>query len=348
ELPGAAQLPLGRFRLIFVLAISIAAGLSADRLARDRRSRWVASLTLAIGLAALHFTIPPDESAWQLAWRVLASMGLVSILAVLWIDRLRPRLIEIACGFVLLELLTFGLRFHPLTPGAYDLRPPAVWDPRGFDPMRPGLALQLLRARLDRPALVGMFLQRAPIDQGFLNFLGIRFLLTGPKTALGADWQERYRETRIVLWENESALPIFFVPDRVVPCGSDRAAIAFTQTNEDFQARSCAKGISTERPQEGSVRIAAVTPNGFHLAVDAPKPLIVASSVTWMPGWNLQVDDRVSKVLVVNSAFLGAAVETGSHDLLFEYTPWQWWVGWLCCLASLAVGVLLISRPSFR
>ncbi len=376
--PFLSQLPLGRLRLIFVLATAIAAGLSFDRVVQDRRARSIAAILMASGLVVLQFIIPEVESPWQAAWRWSVSAGLLATLLTLSIPKLRRRFAGIAIVVVLVDLALFGLRFHPITPSAMDLRPPeaiiylraqwrsegapwrvsaingrmlpylssayGLWDPRGFDPMRPGDALQLLRERLDRPALVGLFLQRAPLDQGFLDFLGVRYLLTGSHDQPGPSWSESYRDNRVVVWENKTALPLFFVPERIVPCESNAAALEFAKVNEDFQKRTCVSTEPENSLQKGTVSSISVAPNSFAVEIESSSEAIVASSVTWMPGWKLHINSQPAEIVKTNGAFLGAEVGTGQSVLRFYYTPWQWRIGWIGFFLALALGLLVAVR----
>lgn len=370
HLPLFAHAGHGRLRLLWDLALALAAGLVLERLVATRGARRLTLVLLAAMAGALLLLRPVGETSWQTAWLTLALAGLVATFFTLATAPLRRFFPAVAVVAVVVELFALGARYHPLVPAAMDLQAPplvrylqaareeasqpfrvtavggrflpylpayyGLWDPRGFDPMRPGAALQLLRERLHRPATGGFFLQRFELDAPLHAYLGVRYVMAGSEPP-PPPWRAVHGGVSGAIWENPQALPLFFFPARVESRADRDAALRFARRCDDFAARAVIEG--SERPQgaqQGQVTIQGLHANGYELAVASPSGGVVASSVTWMPGWQLTVDGEPATVGRVNGAFLGFTVPAGSSHVRLHYAPGGWRWGWIFCALALA------------
>jgi hypothetical protein len=186
-LPGLEHAAHARMRLLWVLPVAVAAGLSLEPLLGELRDRRRAALAATMAVVAAVGAVlgivlvssPPDHP-WQQAWAVVTLAGLGGLLLALAMPRLRPAAPWIAIGVVALDLALLSVRFHPVLPPEQALEPPPVllplmaearaagpfrvtaedwdltpnlgavyglWDPRGSDPMRPAGPARLIGRR---------------------------------------------------------------------------------------------------------------------------------------------------------------------------------------------------------
>jgi hypothetical protein len=79
--------------------------------------------------------------------------------------------------------------------------------------------------------------------------------------------------------------------------------------------------------------------------------LVVLSDVDY-PGWELTIDGRPAPIYRVNLAMRGAAVEAGTHRLVYSYRPRSFRVGCVVSLVGLAglvlAGAYCAARPAAR
>jgi hypothetical protein len=185
-IPGLAEIPLGRLRLLAVLAVAIAAGLAVEELREGRGRRVLAAATLVaagVGLAL----VPPPLHAWQRAWWIASLAGAATCAGVLVVPRWRRFLPWVAVAATVADLVLLGVRYNPLLPATLDLEMPAalrpilaerqrgpfrtlgiagdllpnlgalygLWDPRAYDPVHPDASREVIAAAWrTRPSLV--------------------------------------------------------------------------------------------------------------------------------------------------------------------------------------------------
>lgn len=132
SLPGFEDLAHGRWRIYWILAVAVAAGLSVEALQRSRLGRTVfAALTVvAVGLlVGLGTPLAP----WLRAWWWSTAIGALAVLAVPWglsrptLEKPRRRLVSgIALAAIALDLGLLGIRYNPAVAPKMDLAPPPV------------------------------------------------------------------------------------------------------------------------------------------------------------------------------------------------------------------------------
>ena len=126
--PGLAIVPGARLRLLVVLAISLAAGLSIDVLPVRRLASWVAAGCIGAMSIALLLVRPPD-AAWQRAWWIATLVGAGACFVALVLPSLRRSFRWVAVVATVVDLALLGVRYNPLVPPALDLAPPPVMRP---------------------------------------------------------------------------------------------------------------------------------------------------------------------------------------------------------------------------
>jgi uncharacterized membrane protein YfhO len=75
--------------------------------------------------------------------------------------------------------------------------------------------------------------------------------------------------------------------------------------------------------------------NQFTLEAESATGGTVISSVSYAPGWQVEMDGRRSPALEVNAAFLGFKVPPGRHAVRLVYRP----AGWTWGLVLFGLGV---------
>lgn len=379
-IPLLGHTGLSRLRIVWVIAVALAAGLSLERLAaipeRGRgRGRALTLALLAVGGLALAFR--PPAAPWERAWWGTALLGAAAALATLALPRLRRAFVPVALAGLACELFLLGVRYQPSLPPSFDLAPPpalaglvaltqrpgppfrilaeggelypylaalyGLWDARGEDAMRPFDAASFLRRRLRTGAGREQNLKLAgdALQRSAVDYLSVRFALTGHRRHLPPPWRWAWNDQGGRVWENPEALPLFFLPHRFVRAEAGEA-LRLTLANLDFGALGVAAGPAVPpMPQEGGTDAIRPRSNGFDLDVRSPTGGTVVSSVSYAPGWQCEVDGRPGAVFEVNSAFLGFAVPPGAHRVRLDYRPAGWRRGLLLC--ALAVGAVLVS-----
>jgi acetyl/propionyl-CoA carboxylase alpha subunit len=107
-----------------------------------------------------------------------------------------------------------------------------------------------------------------------------------------------------------------------------------------MELRLCAEDPSRDfLPQLGEVLAWELTANGFSGEARLAQPGIVATSLTWMPGWGVRTDRGALRTCKVNGGFLGFELPAGSHRFVAQYRP----RGWLLFVALGGVGLLLLG-----
>lgn len=227
-----------------------------------------------------------------------------------------------------------------------------LWDPRGNDPMEPFRSRRLMTRRLSHghPDRHGHARLIAPFDLPALRMLGVRYLLTAPSRRLPPPWRRAFRAPDGAVWRVPGALDLFFVPRRVQPV-ADAAAARAASSNQDFAELAVYEGPGgapdrappgPAAAQRGRLWLRALRPNGFEMVTESRNGMVVASSVSDVPGWRVRIDDRpASPPLRVNWAFLGFRAPPGVHRVELEYRPRGWTRGW--ALFWLAAGIAASS-----
>ena len=90
-----------------------------------------------------------------------------------------------------------------------------------------------------------------------------------------------------------------------------------------------------------SVVVLKIDPERVELAADLRAPGVIVLAETYYPGWELTIDGQPAPILRVNRMMRGAAVEAGSHRLVYTYRPRSFRLGMMISLAALAVVALL-------
>jgi hypothetical protein len=297
--------------------------------------------------------------------------------------RLRPAFPWVAVGCLALDLALLGIRYQPVVPRSFDLAPAPVvtfmaeearasaepfrvvaegndlipdvaamyglWDPRGYDPMRPAGAAYMVgrsflqRYKVGRPVRLRNRRFPAHLKPAF-DYLGVRYLLAQHRRRLPRPWERALNHTGGRVWRNPGALPLFFMPAGARRVGDHDEAVRLSLANRDFSALGVSEGSpdSPSRPQQGKVRLARVLPNGFDLEVVTPTGGLVVSSVSHARGWRLKVEGREAGVRRVNGGFLGFEVPPGAHRARLDYRPKSWiWGLWLFGLGILGIAAAL-------
>jgi hypothetical protein len=114
--------------------------------------------------------------------------------------------------------------------------------------------------------------------------------------------------------------------------------------------------VETERPEAlrpfvrggksrsiESVDFDQIEPCRVELTAHLGEPGLVVLADVFYPGWRLTVDGKATEILRVNRMMRGAAVDAGTHRLVYTYQPLSFRVGMVISLCALAVTVVLIA-----
>lgn len=206
---------------------------------------------------------------------------------------------------------------------------------------------------------------------GLLNIMAVRAIAVTPEgnlaagSAPGLRLRNRGNEDRVVVYENENALPrIYWASSWRMVLDMPSAVAALCEA--DFQARGeCVvapnePGIShlvrtVAGDRSGEAKQAENVPTILSLHDDpecqiyettsaAPGILVVHDS--YAPGWRVKVDDAPAPLLEVNGLFRGVALSAGTHQVVFQYRPRSVMLGATVSLTSvcaLLLGMLLAA-----
>jgi hypothetical protein len=100
------------------------------------------------------------------------------------------------------------------------------------------------------------------------------------------------------------------------------------------------------RDDSDNVRFVSHSPQRLELEVNMKRPGVVVLADVNYPGWELSIDGVRSPILRTNLLMRGAAVEAGTHRLIYAYRPWSFFLGLgLSALGGVAlIGVAAWAR----
>jgi len=96
----------------------------------------------------------------------------------------------------------------------------------------------------------------------------------------------------------------------------------------------------TARPSE-TVEVSYPSPTRVELTAKLDQPGIVVLADVFYPGWRLSINGEPATIYRVNRMMRGAAVEAGTHKLVYTYEPNSFRFGGMISLAGLAASVIL-------
>ncbi len=346
-----------RMRFLWVLAAALLAGSLTSEIASVPLRRRLGAALVLLGIATAIQGVVQEAPLPQRAWRLGAGGGAVAAGVLAWTAGGLGGLALALPTLTLLDASLAGARYNAVDPEHRTLETPAVvralqaavaeehepvrsvaigpvlpgylpsiyglLDPRGWDPMRPADALQLLRPRLDRPALRGAFQQRQELDLGLHRFLGIRYVLAREERSPGPPWVRGLTVGEVTLWRNPQAWPLVFVPRAVAYRTRDRirAQLSAGEWPETVLVEDPAEA---DREQDGRVLAYTLGPDGFRGEVDLARAGLVGTSFTWMPGWSVEADQSEVSTHRIDGGFLGFDLPAGSHHFEARYRPRGW------------------------
>ncbi len=94
-----------------------------------------------------------------------------------------------------------------------------------------------------------------------------------------------------------------------------------------------------------SVEVTVHEPNRVVLRATLEKPGVVVLADTYYPGWRLQVDGKSAPIIRTNRMMRGAAVEAGTHELVYTYEPDSFRIGSIGTGIGLIVTLLILLWP---
>jgi uncharacterized membrane protein YfhO len=256
-----------------------------------------------------------------------------------------------------IRMVATGSMFFPNTPAVYGFE-----DIRAHDPMSNGRYLGVMRVQ-GAYDTADYFARWENLQTRMLDYLNVKYVVSTPE-AQPAD-SERYTQVYKgrdgQIFENHDVQPRFFVSENIVlefrkdqyvhqlakhADWAHTAVLNRLPVDSDTMRTDLLAGRPESAPK-ASLKINAAAPTDYRMRVDAPRHVLVVSSIPFWPGWKVQANGKWVEPLLVNGAFLGFTVRPGSTDVRVLYDPVSWKLGVgisLLTLLGLAVGPAAGSR----
>jgi hypothetical protein len=143
--------------------------------------------------------------------------------------------------------------------------------------------------------------------------------------------------------------PIWQAPGRIV---FDPKETAWIEEDDVAALRKFQSGASPRSSE--AVRVSYPDPQEVVLEAELQSPGLIVLADVYYPGWTLTIDGQEAPMYRVNRLMRGAAVEAGTHRLVYSYRRPPSFVvgGWisisgLSILALLAIGFLVRPGAAF-
>ena len=232
-------------------------------------------------------------------------------------------------------------------------------DVRAHDPMAGGRYVGVLRV-LTGYDTEDYFPKWADLETGLVDFLNVKYILTPKGAELSDPGRFRLlydgRDGRI--FENLSVLPRVFPIRNVILEFRDDVFITRLKEHGEWSTTAILETLPVENDQmrtdllaprapsspEATMSIVSAAPTRIRARVNAPRYTLIATSISWWPGWKVRTSQRDLNPLRINGTFFGFAVPPGNHDVEIYYRPMTFWVGVWVALATVAAIVLVRLR----
>jgi hypothetical protein len=330
--PGPDPAAFARLRL-GSLALQLATLAAALLLMAFRSTPWRAAGLAAVAaaeLVALHGPAHPPVPA-ELYYPVLPPIALIQ-------ERLDPWH----------RMSGLGPALRPNFASVY-----GVADPRTSNPAKPAGFVAAIR-RIDAfpgRATDGFVAPEDPLYQ----LLGVRFLITVPRTFLPKPYRLVSRGGGAWVYQNRLALPLFFLPAAVQPCPAVTSWSDCTAGIPDFASLAAVHasplpiaGWAAVHPEASALDLGAVRPDHLHARARLAEPRLLASSIYQDGNWKLLVGGIPHRTTLANGPFVAAWLPAGKPedlDLDLLYRPGSVVAGLAVAALALAVGAGLWGAP---
>jgi hypothetical protein len=197
----------------------------------------------------------------------------------------------------------------------------------------------------------GRYYEVENLNSPVLDLLNVRYMIArnplpaNEKYGLLATLPAHY------LYENQRALPRFFLVEKTIGAASmDEALARMRSPNYDPARVAVVEGASErEYPAGGDSAVQVVTyePNRVVLESDSHEDRFLVTSEADYPGWRASIDGAEAPIIRTNVAFRGLNVPAGRHRIEFAFFPRiLWWSAAVSAMALLLTLTLLRSRPA--
>jgi hypothetical protein len=221
-------------------------------------------------------------------------------------------------------------------------------DVRAHDPMAYGDYLGFLRV-LEGYNTADYFAKWNDAGTPLLDFLNVKYVVSAPGETLanGERYHQVYSGKDGTIFENATVLPRFFAPRSVIIAShretfakrlaqhTDWAGIALVE--RPVAARTGPPATVTLLPSSGS---------DFRMRVHASQPSLIASSITFFPGWRVTYNGRSLEPVGVDGPFLGFTIPSGDGEVRVHYAPASFYGGLAASLFT--IGVLVATGVRLR
>lgn len=192
-----------------------------------------------------------------------------------------------------------------------DLRRYGLATPQGFDPLLSEQFKKFIEAR--KPFRTNRQFDLGPSDEGLLQSLGVRYLLTRDTLPLNGNFRlVGSREAVIKVYEYTKASPAYAL--------SAQGEVAPTRWEPELRE--------------------------FRVNVVAPAVLLLEEQ--FYPGWKASIDGGPVAIERASGVFQSIRVPEGTHFVRFEYRPVSVWIGAAISAVSLLALALWLWRTGAR
>jgi hypothetical protein len=317
---------------VFALGMAVLAGLGAHRLFRGRRLEMAAGVMIALDLLAVSSGRPFNVSS------TAAEPGMTRDS----VDGSRDLVTRLRS---LTGVVTPPYRFDTADASySWSSSAPLLELPtaNGCDPLAPERVIQV-RLSFAPGSRWGTCYQVVNAGSPVLGLIGARYLisrspLTGPALRPAGEF------VGYQIFENERALPRFFLTGRVRLTGSlgESAAVLHAPGFDPSVAIVETPSFDPlpEAAPPGSVEVLSYAPTRIALRTHSAAPALLVATDTWYPGWKAFVDGAPARLYIADVAFRGIRVPAGDTRVEMRFTP-------RILYASAAVSALALAAAIF-
>ncbi len=200
--------------------------------------------------------------------------------------------------------------------------------------------------------LTNRYLELDKTDGSVFDFLGISHLIVLKRDAdsrVSASGKISYKidqnrfpiefeDRSTVVLKNPKAAPIVFSVNNFQIANNVQEMNRLLSQSDLTKTVILEKDIGQIKPDEdASLSNIQVTPQTTTLISNSSDNLLIVTSQTWDPGWQLTIDNKPSEILRANHAFMALVVPPGQHQISLNYYPYTFMIGKIIALVSVLI-----------